>query len=51
MPCGFASFMGDIGLWRVRGFPTHGSPQKNMDEIAVLDAQSADVLGSIRGLL
>ena len=43
--------MGDSGLWRVRGFPTHGSRQKNMDEIAVLDAQSADVLGRFRGLL
>jgi hypothetical protein len=43
--------MGDIGLWRVRGFPTHRSPQKKMDEISVLDAQSVEVLGRIRGLL
>ena len=43
--------MGDSGLWRVRGFPTHGSRQKNMHEIAVLDAQSADVLVTFRGLL
>ena len=50
-PCGFASFRGDIGPWRVRVFPTHRSPQKNTDEIAVLEAQSAEVLGRIRGLL
>ena len=43
--------MGEIGLWRVRGFPTHRNRQKNMDEIAVLDAQSAEVLRRIRGLL
>ena len=29
----------------------HRSPQEIMDEIAALDAESADVLGSIRGLL
>ena len=43
--------MGEIGLWRVRGFPTHRNRQKNMDEIAVLDAESAKVLRTIRGLL
>ena len=30
---------------------THRSPQMIMDEIAALDAQSAEVLGNIRGLL
>jgi type I restriction enzyme M protein len=30
---------------------THRSPQKIMDEIAALDAESAKVLGNIRGLL
>jgi type I restriction enzyme M protein len=30
---------------------THRSPQKIMDEIAALDAQSAEVLANIRGLL
>ena len=49
VPCGFASFMGDIGLWRVRGFPTHRSRQKNMDEIAVLDAQSERCWGGFGG--
>ena len=30
---------------------THRSPQDIMDEIAALDAESAEVLGNIRGLL
>lgn len=30
---------------------THRSPQAIMDEIAALDAESAEVLGRIRGLL
>ncbi len=30
---------------------THRSPQEIMDEIAALDAESAEVLGAIRGLL
>jgi type I restriction enzyme M protein len=30
---------------------THRSPQAIMDEIAALDAESAEVLGKIRGLL
>jgi type I restriction enzyme M protein len=30
---------------------THRSPQEIMDEIAALDAESSEVLGSIRGLL
>jgi type I restriction enzyme M protein len=30
---------------------THRSPQEIMDEIAALDAESAEVLGNIRGLL
>ena len=30
---------------------THRSPQEIMDEIATLDAESADVLATIRGLL
>ena len=30
---------------------THRSPEEIMDEIAALDAESAEVLGSIRGLL
>ena len=43
--------MGEIGLWRVRGFPTHRSPLTILDEIAALDAESAKVLRTIRGLL
>ena len=31
--------------------PAHRSPQQIMDEIAALDAESAAVLGTIRGLL
>ena len=30
---------------------THRSPQEIMDEIAALDAESAEVLATIRGLL
>jgi len=30
---------------------THRSPEEIMDEIAALDAESAEVLGSIRGVL
>jgi type I restriction enzyme M protein len=30
---------------------THRSPQEIMDEIAALDAESAEVLGNIKGLL
>ena len=30
---------------------THRSPQKIMDEIAALDAESAEVLGRIRAML
>ena len=30
---------------------THRSPQEILDEIAALDAESAEVLGKIRGLL
>ena len=30
---------------------THRSPQEIMDEIAALDAESAEVLANIRGLL
>jgi type I restriction enzyme M protein len=30
---------------------THRSPEEIMDEIAALDAESAEVLGDIRGLL
>jgi len=30
---------------------THRRPEEIMDEIAVLDAESAEVLGAIRGLL
>jgi type I restriction enzyme M protein len=30
---------------------THRSPEAIMDEIAALDAESAEVLGNIRGLL
>jgi type I restriction enzyme M protein len=30
---------------------THRSPQEIMDEIAALDAESAEVLGNIRGVL
>jgi type I restriction enzyme M protein len=30
---------------------THRRPQDIMDEIAALDAESAEVLGNIRGLL
>ena len=30
---------------------THRSPQEIMEEIAALDAESAEVLGNIRGVL
>ena len=43
--------MGEVGLWRVRGFPTHRSPLAILDEIAAQHAERAKVLQTIRGLL